>query len=58
MKFNYIFYFTMAITFLHLFFYQIKFLNVKDSKNCLKIFKSNNILGLIVYANILMGKLF
>ena len=58
MKFNIIFYLTLTITFFHLFFYQIKTLNVKVPKNCLKIFKSNNILGLIVFTNILIGKLF
>ena len=58
MKFSNIFYLTLAITFLHLFFYQIKFLNTKVSENCLKIFKSNNILGLIICLNIVAGKLF
>ena len=58
MKFSNIFYLTLVITFFHLFFYQIKFLNIKVPKNCLKIFKSNNILGLIVGLNILAGKLF
>ena len=58
MKFSNIFYFTIAIVFLHLFFYQIKVLNTKVPKNCLKVFKSNNILSLIVYLNILAGKLF
>jgi len=58
MKFSNIFYLTLAITFLHLFFYQIKFLNTKVPENCLKIFKSNNILGLIIWLNIVAGKLF
>ena len=57
MKFNIIFYLTLIVTFFHLFLYQIKLLNVKDSKSCIKIFKSNNILGLIVFLNILLGKL-
>ena len=57
MKFNNIFYLTLIFTFFHLFFYQIKLLNVKDSESCIKIFKSNNILGLIVFLNILLGKL-
>ena len=57
MKFNNIFYLTLIFTFFHLFFYQIKLLNVKDSESCIKIFKSNNMLGLIVFLNILLGKL-
>ena len=58
MQFSNIFYLTLTITFLHLFFYQIKFLNTKVPENCLKLFKSNNILGLILCANILIGKFF
>ena len=58
MQFSYIFYLTLGITFLHLFFYQIKSLNVKNPENCLMLFKSNNIFGLIVYLNFLSGKLF
>ena len=58
MQFSNIFYLTLAITFLHLFFYQIKFLNTKIPENCIKIFKSNNVLGLIVFVNIIAGKSF
>ena len=58
MKFSNIFYVTLTITFLHLFFYQIKFLNIKIPENCMKIFKSNNVLGLIVFLNIVAGKSF
>ena len=58
MKFSNIFYLTLTITFLHLFFYQIKFLNTKIPENCMKIFKSNNVLGLIVFLNIIAGKSF
>ena len=58
MQFSNIFYLTLTITFLHLFFYQIKFLNTKIPENCMKIFKSNNVLGLIVFLNIIAGKSF
>ena len=58
MKFSNIFYITLTITFFHLFFYQIKFLNTKIPENCMKIFKSNNVLGLIVFLNIVAGKFF
>ena len=58
MKFSNIFYITLTITFFHLFFYQIKFLNTKIPENCMKIFKSNNVLGLIVFLNIIAGKSF
>jgi 4-hydroxybenzoate polyprenyltransferase len=58
MSFSNIFYLFLIIPFCHLFFYQINFININKPEDCLKIFKSNNILGLIVYMNILVGKLF
>ena len=58
MKFNYLFYFFVTIPFLHLFYYQIYNFNSNDPKNCLKIFKSNNFLGALIFVNILIGKFF
>ena len=58
MNFNNIFYLFLIIPFCHLFFYQINFININKPEDCLKIFKSNNVLGLIVCMNILVGKLF
>ena len=58
MNFSNIFYLFLIIPFCHLFFYQINFLNINKPENCLKMFKSNNILGLIICMNILVGKLF
>ena len=58
MKFNFIFYIFLIIPFLHLFFYQIKYLNIEIPENCLKIFKSNNILGFLIFINLLLGKIF
>ena len=58
MNFSNIFYLFLIIPFCHLFFYQINFLNINKPEDCLKIFKSNNVLGLIVCMNILVGKLF
>ena len=58
MSFSNIFYLFLIIPFCHLFFYQINFININKPEDCLKIFKSNNILGLIVCMNILVGKLF
>ena len=57
MKFNEMFYFSIIITIFHLFFYQIKNFNYKNPKNSLKIFKTNNLLGFIVFFNILIGKI-
>ena len=57
MNFKSTFYFTLVIPFYHLFFYQIKPLNTKNPHNCLKIFKSNNFLGFIVFIDLLISKI-
>ena len=56
MKFNYIYFVFMLIPIFHLFFYQLKTFNLRDSSSCLKAFKSNNLLGLIIFLNIIAGK--
>ena len=56
MKFNNIFFMFLAIPTLHLIIYQIKNLNVNNPENCLKIFKSNNFFGFIIFINLLIGK--
>ena len=56
MEFNHIYYFLTIIPFLHLFFYQIRVFKSKNPKSCLKIFKSNNVFGLIIFLNILIIK--
>ena len=56
MNYNYFFYVSLLITIAHLFFYQIKFFNSKDPSMCLRVFKSNNLVGLLIFCNILLGK--
>ena len=56
MKLNNVYFFLTIIPFLHLFFYQIKTFKSKDPISCLRIFKSNNIFGLIIFLNILIVK--
>ena len=56
MKFDPKYYFILFIPFMHLFFYQIKNLNLKNPTSCLRIFKSNNIFGFIIFLNILVAK--
>ena len=56
MSLNNFFYFFLLIIFFHLFLYQIKKLNIKDAKDCLQKFKSNNFLGIIILTGILFGK--
>lgn len=57
MNFKTLYFLTLIITFLHLLIYQIKNLNVENANQCLQKFKSNNFLGLIVFLNILIGKI-
>ena len=56
MNLNNLFFFSLAILFLQIFYFQLKILKINDAKNCLKIFKSNNFLGLLVYFGIFIGK--
>ena len=52
------YYFVLSfLIFLQLFFYQIKKLNIKKPLVCLEIFKSNNLMGLLVFIIILIGKI-
>ena len=57
MNFKILYFLSLIITFSHLLIYQIKNLNVENANQCLQKFKSNNFLGLIVFLNILIGKI-
>jgi len=57
MNFNTFYFLSLIIPFIHLFFFQIKNLEIKNPISCLKIFKSNNTLGLIILINIAIGKI-
>ena len=57
MNFKYLYFLFLGLPILHLIFFQIKQLNIKEPDKCLKIFKSNNFFGFLVYINILIGKL-
>jgi 4-hydroxybenzoate polyprenyl transferase len=57
MNFKMSFFISLIITFFHLGFNQIKNLEVSNPNMCLIKFKSNNLLGLIVFINILIGKI-
>ena len=58
MEFNFLFYLFLMIPIFHLFIYQIKCFQSENPEICLKIFKSNNLFGLIVLINIMIGKIF
>ena len=56
MDLNKLFLLFLIAVFIHLFYFQIKKLNIYDPNNCLQIFKSNNFLGLLVYVGLIIGK--
>ena len=58
MSYNFYYFLFSVLIFLHLIFYQVKSLKDLEPNTCLKIFKSNNFLGLLVFLNILVGNSF
>ena len=56
MNFKYIYFAIFIVPLIHLFFFQIKKFNKNNPSDCLKIFKSNNMFGLIIFLNILIAK--
>ncbi len=57
MELNKYYFLFLILIFFHLFYFQINKLKIKIASNCLKIFKSNNLLGLTVFLSILLGKI-
>ena len=57
MKLNIFYFIFLFIIFFQMFYFQLKKLNIKNSSSCLKVFKSNNFLGLLVFLNLLIGKI-
>ena len=58
MKFNLFYFLFLVFPTVHLIFFQIYRLNVNDPLNCLNKFKSNNFLGIVIFINLLVGKIF
>ena len=56
MNFDNIYFIMIIIPISHLFFYQLKNFDQNSPRECLKIFKSNNMFGLIILINILIVK--
>ena len=56
MQFNKFYYLSLVIIGFYLYFVQIYKLVIDNSINCLKKFKSNNLLGLIVLISLILGK--
>ena len=57
MEFNKVYYLGLILICFHLYFIQINKLIINNSESCLKIFKSNNLLGLIILISLILGKL-
>ena len=57
MSFKYYYFMFLTFTIFHLLVFQVKKLNTEQPIDCLNKFKSNNFLGLIIFINILIGKL-
>ena len=57
LNFNKISLLIFILILIHMFYFQLKKLKIDNSISCLKIFKSNNILGLIVLIGLIIGKL-
>ena len=57
MKFSLFYYLFLIFSVFQLIFFQIYKLNVNDPMSCLSKFKSNNFVGLIIFVNLLVGKI-
>ena len=56
MELSKFYYLALVIVGFHMFYFQINKLVIENSKNCLEIFKSNNLLGFIVLISLIVGK--
>jgi len=57
MKFSLFYFLFLIFSFFQLIFFQTYKLNVNDPMSCLSKFKSNNFVGLIIFVNLLIGKI-
>ena len=56
-NFNMFYYAFSLIIGYHLFLYQLKSVDLNNPMDCLKFFKSNNLLGFLVYVQLLISKI-
>ena len=57
MKLSSFFYLIFILIILQMFYFQLNKLNTKNPSSCLKIFKSNNFLGLLIFLGLIVGKI-
>ncbi len=53
---NSVYYIFLVFAAIHMYFFQIYKLNIKIHESCIKIFKSNNGLGMLILLGLLLGK--
>ena len=56
-EFNQLYFIFLITIIYHMYFFQLKNFSSKEPSICLKIFKSNNFLGLLIFISVLIGKL-
>ena len=56
-KMNFFYYFFLILIIFQMLYFQIKKLNIDNEQSCLKIFKSNNFLGLVIFFTLIIGKI-
>jgi len=54
---NEFYFFGVFLIIIHLYYIQIKKLNISNENSCLRIFKSNNTIGLLVFISLILGKI-
>ena len=57
LKLNQIYFICLIIVAMQIFYFQIHKLDVNKTDSCLKVFKSNNFLGLLIFISLLFGKI-
>ena len=57
MKFKIYYFLFLIIPIFHLFFFQVLKVNLKNSLSCLRAFKSNNFIGMLILISLIIGKI-
>ena len=57
MNFNIYFFISIILSSIHLFFLQIYKVQIENDISCLKVFKSNNVFGLLIFLSFVIGKI-
>ena len=58
MKFSKVYFLSLIFPFSHFMFYQLYNFEKENNEKCLRIFKSNNLVGIIILISLIIGKIF